>query len=292
LLFATPCSAALTESRRLAAIYDTILDARFDRAGAMLKEACPPAPIEACAVLDAVSLWWQIQVHPADRTHDRALDAAATHALTLTETWTVREPQRAEAWFYLAAAYGPLVQWHVLRGERIAAAREGKKIKDALERALRLDPGMDDAYFGIGLYHYYADVAPAYAKMLRWLLFLPGGDRARGLAEMQRARDRGDWLRGEADFQLHVVYLWYEQRPRDALDLLLSLDARYPFNPIFLERIADLHDLYFHDLTASAHAWRLLIDRARNARVFDAAAIILRAQEKLRMIAARKNHVF
>ena len=74
------------------------------------------------------------------------------------DAWTQREPQRADAWFFLGASYGLRVQWRVLRTERLAAARDGKRIKDALERALALDPDLQDAYFGIGLYHYYADV--------------------------------------------------------------------------------------------------------------------------------------
>ena len=46
----------------------------------------------------------------------------------------------AEAWFYLGAAYGARVQWRVLRQEHLAAARDGKRIKEALEQALALDP--------------------------------------------------------------------------------------------------------------------------------------------------------
>jgi hypothetical protein len=77
----------------------------------------------------------------------------------------------------------------VLRRERLSAARDGKRIKEALERALTLDPRLQEAYFGIGLYHYYADVAPTAAKMLRWLLLLPGGDKAQGDAgDAARAR--------------------------------------------------------------------------------------------------------
>ncbi len=87
---------------------------------------------------------------------------------------------RAEAGSTWAARTGRACSGGSLRGERLAAARDGKRIKDALERALALDPGLQDAYFGLGLYHYYADVAPADPKMLRWLLLLPGGDRARG----------------------------------------------------------------------------------------------------------------
>jgi hypothetical protein len=66
---------------------------------------------------------------------------------------------------------------------------------------------------------------------------------------------------------LHWLYLWYENKPALALSLLQGLDARYPSNPVFLRRIAEVQDEYFHDHAASAAAWRALIDRARARRV-------------------------
>jgi tetratricopeptide (TPR) repeat protein len=228
--------------------------------------------------MQVVSLWWQIQIDPHSRRLDDELNAKAAAAIEATTAWTEREPQRAEGWFYLAGSYAPLVQWRVLRGERVAAAREGNRIRSALERALELDPTLNDAYFGIGLYHYYADVAPASAKLLRFLLFLPGGDRVRGLAEMLRAREHGELMTGEADFQLHVLYLWYEHKPVEARELLVELDQRYPTNPLFLERLAEIEDAYFHDQSASAARWRELIDRARAGRVEFAPAAEARAR--------------
>jgi tetratricopeptide (TPR) repeat protein len=158
----------------------------------------------------------------------------------------------------------------VLRGERLAAARDGKRIKEALERALELDPSLQDAYFGIGLYHYYAGVAPAALKMLRWLLLLPGGDRMMGLEEMLRAREAGQLLRSEADYQLHLIYLWYEKKPDRALELLRGLHARHPRNPHFLQRIAEVDDVYLHDGAASLRSWQELLDAARAGRVAEA----------------------
>jgi len=271
-------AAALTEGPRLAAIYDDILDAKFDRVDAELNEACPPAPPEACQALGVASLWWQILVHPESRLLDQRLVDASDAAIAASTAWTRREPQRAEAWFYLAAANAPIVQWHVLRGERVAAARDGSRIKTALEHALQLDPTMADAQFGIGIYHYYADVAPAAAKLLRWLLFLPGGDRVQGLQEILRARDHGELLRGEAAFQLQLIYLWYEHKPEEALAILERLDARYQFNPLFLQRIAEAQETYLHDHEASAASWRLLLSRARGGRVFAAAMTEVRAR--------------
>jgi len=274
----------LTEAPRIAALYDVILDARFDEAAARLKETCPPAPEPVCRALAGASLWWQILTNPSSTTLDSTFNRTIAEAIAAATDWTRREPQRGEAWFYLGASYGPLVNWKVLRGQRVAAARDASRIKEALERALQLDPSIDDAYFGIGLYHYYADVAPAYARLLRFLLLLPGGDRVKGLAEMLRARDRAQILRGEADFQLQQVYLWYEARPDEAIRLLDALDARYPFNPVFLERIAEARSKQFRDRAASAEAWHRLRDRARAGRVFDAERVAREADEKTRAI--------
>ncbi|MGE3956768.1 MAG: hypothetical protein AB7H96_08630 [Vicinamibacterales bacterium] len=263
----SPARRGLTEATRLASIYDTILDARFDEAKNRLAGACPPAPPAACAALHEVAWWWEIQQDVWNRRLDGRLESAAAAAIDAASDWTRREPTSGEAWFYHAGAYAPLSQWRVLRGERLAAARDGRRIKESLERALTLDDTLYDAWFGIGLYHYYADVAPAALKVLRFLLLLPGGDRQQGLAEMLRARDRGVLLRGEADYQMHWLYLWYEDQPGRARELLSRLDAQHPSNPLFLQRLADVEHEYFSDHQASATAWQALLERARGGRV-------------------------
>src|SRR5678816_679550 len=131
-------------------------------------------------------------------------------------------------------------------------------IKEALERALALNPRLQEAYFGIGLYHYYADVAPTAAKMLRWLLALPGGDRVGGLKEMLRAQRSGELLKDEADYQLQLIYLWYEKQPDRALVLLKGLAQAHPRNPLFATQAADVEDAYLSDYGASLASWRAL----------------------------------
>lgn len=251
----------------LARIYDDILDARFDRVEAELQRACGPAPKEACDVLTATALWWQILLDPDNRSLDDEFTDAVERAIQSTEAWTVREPRNGEAWFYVGGAYAARVQWRVLRNQKVSAARDGKRIKQALEQALALDPGLEDANFGIGMYEYYADVAPAAAKVLRFLLLLPGGDKVDGLARMLKARTRGRLLQGEADYQLHIIYLWYERRTDRAVSLLQSLHERYPGNPLFLSQLAEIRDRYEHDLTASLDTWRALLAAAREQRV-------------------------
>ena len=275
---ASPQPSPLTGGPLLVNAYDAIFDAQFDHVPVLLTRACGPPPTqgasrsdlaqpEACELLEVVSTWWQIQLDPNNRAHDEAFRTKADASIAAIEAWTVREPSRAEAWFYLGGAYGARAQWKVLRGERLSAARDGKRIKDALERGLTLDPSLQDAYFGIGLYHYYAAVAPTAARVLRWLLLLPGGDRVQGLQEMLRARDGGQLLRSEADYQLHLIYLWYEKEPGRALDLLQGLHARHPHNPHFLQRIAEIEDIYLHDTAASLHSWQQLLADAQAAKI-------------------------
>jgi tetratricopeptide (TPR) repeat protein len=263
----------------LVRVYDFILEARFDQVDAELRRACGPAPKEACDVLAATAIWWKIQLDPQSETFDAEFSTAVDAAIASTEAWTAREAESAEAWFYMGAAYAARVQWRVLRGHKLSAARDGKRILQALEKAIELDPALDDAYFGMGMYKYYADVAPAAARMLRFLLLLPGGDRKEGLTEMLRARARGKLLQGEADYQLSLIYLWYEEETARAIHLLEGLRAQYPGNPLFPAQIAHIQDEYLHDVTASLATWRSLLAAATEHR--SNAPVLAEAQSRL-----------
>lgn len=263
----------------LVRVYDFILEARFDQVDAELRRACGPAPREACEVLSATAIWWKIQLDPHSQALDPEFSDAVEAAITSTEAWTEREPDRAEAWFYLGGAYAVRVQWRVLRGHKLSAARDGKRILQALEKAIELDPALDDAYFGMGMYKYYADVAPAAARMLRFLLLLPGGDRTEGLAEMLRARSRGKLLQGEADYQLSIIYLWYEEETARAIHLLEGLRSQYPASPLFPAQLAHIQDEYLHDVTASLATWRSLLASASEHR--SNAPVLAEAQARL-----------
>jgi len=256
-----------TAGELVASAYDVALDADFDRMPEVLATTCGPAPRVACLGLKALSTWWEILLDPQSRFLDSRFLGEVDTAIAEAQAWTTREPERAEAWFYLGAALGARGQWRVLREERLAAARDGKRIKAALEQALALDPGMHDASFGIGAYRYYADIAPAYLRWLRWLFLLPGGNRAAGLAQMEEASRSGVLVRAEAQYQLHIVYLWYERRFIDALAIVRGLHARYPRNPLFHQIEAEILDAYVHDAAASLAASEALVAEADRGAV-------------------------
>ena len=260
-------AAGLTSPEPLMKAYELILDARFDEADHQLKSACPPAPQPACEVIGAVNDYWRLLLNPEDTSRDSALMTRINAAIASGEAWAAKEPKRAEAWFYLGGAYGTRVLLRGLRGQYLSAARDGKRIHDSLQLAIKMDPSLGDAYFGLGLYHYYAAIAPRAARILSMLMFLPGGDRAGGLREMEQTRSKGLLLRGEADYQLHLIYLWYERQQTPALRLIEGLRTRYPHNPIFYLRLADVQGNYIRNHQSALQTYRSLLDAARAGRL-------------------------
>lgn len=286
----SPPQTGITAAATIARAYDLILDADFDGLAKALPEACPPAPPVACLGLEALSLWWQIQLDPESVRLDAPLLARVAAAIAEAERMTKAEPLRAEAWFYLGAAYGVRAQFRVHRVERLAAARDGKRIKESLERALALDPNMHDAEFGIGMYRYYADIAPAVLRFLRFLLLMPGGDRVDGLRQLERAATRGLLVGGEARYQIHVIYLWYEKKWLQALEIIRTLQSRYPRNPLFRQIEAEILDVYVHDAAGSLKASEQLLALASSGAVHraDLAGIVARLNIARQLIALQQ----
>ena len=141
--------------------------------------------------------------HRVRRGHrrDRGLDRAGAHA----RGGLVLSRRRVRGARAVARAPGGTAG----RGTRRQAHQELRS-----SRPWPSTPRCSDAYFGIGLYHYYADVAPAALRMLRWLLLLPGGDRVRGPARRCCApAAAASCCRAKPTIQLHLIYLWYEKQP-------------------------------------------------------------------------------
>jgi tetratricopeptide (TPR) repeat protein len=281
----------ITAADQVARAYDRILNADFDGLEKALPATCPPAPQVACTGLEALSLWWQIHIDPESHRLDAAFLAKVNAAIAEAEQMTKAEPDRAEAWFYLGAAYGVRAQFRVYRVERLAAARDGKRIKESLERALALDPKMHDAEFGIGMYRYYAGVAPAFFRFLSFLLLLPGGDREDGLRQLERAAASGHLVRGEAQYQIHILYLWYEEKWREALAIVRDLQRRYPRNPLLRQIEAEILDVYMHDAAASLSVSEHLLELARSGSVNrpDLASTVARLNIAKQLIALKQH---
>jgi len=154
-------------------------------------------------------------------------------AIEVGEALLEREGENPETLFYLGGGYGFRGLSNLLKRNWLRAYIDGRKGKRLLERVIELEPGSYDAYLGTGIFYYYVDVLPRYLKLLTKLLML-GGDRRRGLRELELAADKGYFAATQAKLTLVKIYTDFENKPGAAMKLLDRLASRYPRNVWFL----------------------------------------------------------
>ncbi len=169
---------------------------------------------------------------------DRFLTQAG-EAVAAAEALERSQPTDAEVKLLLGLAHGNKALVDGGRKNYLAALTSLREAHRRFEEALKLDPNLADAYYGIGLYNYALGRLPALLKPLVTIV-LPSGDAGHGLQDLERVAEHGTYLKMTARVALLHLYATSEEKYAEALRLGWDLISRYPGNP----------DLYF----ATAHA--------------------------------------
>jgi hypothetical protein len=199
--------------------------------------------------------------------------------ITTVTTRYSRNKRDDDALFYLAQA-------HMLRaGYRFefdkgmwGAARDAANAKNYSETYVARHPEHSDAYMTLGLYNYYVSLAPSVFKAMSWLLFLPSGNRAEGLKQLERAASTGHWFAPRAKLLLMDIYGTLEHRPADALALARALQQRYPNNDQIGFNLADVYLApSVEDRAEAARVYQRIIDGHQGTATIDVIAARLKA---------------
>jgi tetratricopeptide (TPR) repeat protein len=234
-LLAAPAAAARPEiESELVPIVDLFYDLDFDRAGAAvdaLESRRPghPAPPFYRAVVHYQR--WIAEGMGGDgqwSAVERQLDAAQAAAEALLKT----DP--ASGHYYLGATKGFRARGLAARKRFAAALPSAVSAVKHLKTALALDPSLEDARLGLGMYHYFAERMPAGAKPVAYLLIGEGGDRKKGLEELWRVANSTGAARMEARSVLSMILAKDDEADYEGSErLLVELATRYPRNPIY-----------------------------------------------------------
>jgi tetratricopeptide (TPR) repeat protein len=203
--------------------------------------------------LEGEALWWKIWCtsaefrygmnyprHRAKLTADqRYLDVAAK-ATSLAEA-QIALHDTAEMQFYAGMGDALQARLYGLREANRNGARAGVHARERLLHSIALDPDLTDAYMGIGLYNYYADTLSATARVLRFFMGIPGGNKQDGIRQLERAIAEGVLTPPEARFYLAINLHNYDQKYEQALQVAGPLLEKYPSNPIFQLIRGDLY---------------------------------------------------
>jgi len=204
-------------------------------------------------LLEANARWWKLYCAACETKYgmidawrrprlpeDDAYLALAGKAVHLAEAH-LKETETAE--MHLYAGTGWLLRGRLLglRDDRRGTARAGVKAREHLLRAIQLDPDLFDAYAGLGLYNYYVDTLSAFARVLRFFMGIPGGDKKKGIRQLELAMTKGELTAVEARFYLAKNLRNYDQKYEQGAELLAPLVEQYPQNPIFLLLLGDMN---------------------------------------------------
>jgi len=147
-----------------------------------------------------------------------------------------------EALFYLANGHLLRAMYRLNHNKGIwGAARDGVRSKRLTETYLKRHPEHGDAYYALGTYNYYVEIAPAFVRVIRLFLFLPAGDRAEGLKQIERAHMEGSLFAFQASLTLMEIYGAFEGRPADGVRIGERLAREFPDNPAVQFELAQLY---------------------------------------------------
>jgi predicted Zn-dependent protease len=104
----------------------------------------------------------------------------------------------------------------------------------------------------LGLYNYYADTLSSLAKVLRFFMGIPGGDKKEGMRQLEIAAQRGTITRVGARFYLGRNLRTYDLAYARSIEILTPLVKEFPENPIFQLILADTHAKLNHREPAEA----------------------------------------
>ena len=258
-----------------------LMDGDFDSAIEMsrqIQKSDPESPLGY--LLEADANWWKIYLTEGnliDPDVFEALSEAVTPydgdfrrldelAIRKAEVRIQAHQDEAHSYFYEGLAYGLRTGLEALRDHALATARAGKRFRSFSLAALKLDPNLYDAYFGVGLYNYFVDTLPTYVKMLRFLILLPGGNRLDGLRQIQQAMEKGQLVAGEAKYHLAQNYSRSMDRQfARSLELLRQMEQQYPHNPLW-ELLAGSIEIRMGHVKEGETLYRQVIDETANSQ--------------------------
>ncbi|HET9888664.1 MAG TPA: tetratricopeptide repeat protein, partial [bacterium] len=269
--FAAPAHAASPlpdeESAKLAATgLEHLYHARFSEAKADFERIQKLHPKHPAGKFFLGGLeWHKLTTGPsemiASESGSAPFFAEMNEAISLGEAAVKANPSDASARFFLGGAYGYEARYLALQEKWWDAYQKGKKGVSHLERVVKDRPDFGDAYLGLGIYHYYADVIPSVLKFFSKFVGMDG-DKKRGLQEIHRSLREGTIVEQEARFFLSEIYSSFEEDQWRALDFSSALRDLYPENELFAWMNARVLD-ELHLTQQATREWEWLRTKAQ-----------------------------
>jgi len=201
--------------------------AEADMAQAIALDPTYPHPYFGRAAIDLVSfIYGEKQGDPALL---RSFEVKALESIKAAEAYLKAHPNDPDALFILGASHGMFGRLAIVERRWLEAFRHGRASMKFVRRSVKLEPELYDAILGLGMFDYYVATIPKFAGWLAKIVL--GGDRARGLKQIQLAAEKGRYAKVTAQMILVEIYLedpFGAYDPKEGLRLMREVHAQYP----------------------------------------------------------------
>jgi tetratricopeptide (TPR) repeat protein len=242
---------------------DQVYDLRFEEAERSFQELIRMRPRHPAGhFFLAMVDWWRIMIDLEDQRYDERFLEALENVVAMCDSMLELDEDDVSAIFFKGGSLGFQGRLMFHRDDYLGAANAGRQALPLVQAAAALAPQNHDIQLGTGIYNYYADVIPDQYPMVKpLLLFIPAGDRKKGLEQLTVASEQGKFASVEASYFLMQTYYFQEKEYAKALAIARRLNARFPNNMQFHRYVGRCHAAMF-DWTQAQEVFAEIAARA------------------------------
>ncbi len=179
--------------------------------------------------------WWKILVDLDNESNDDNFYQKLEDVIFQCDKILEKDENNINALFFKGGAIGFRGRLRAIRESWLKAVDDGREALPIVQFAAKLDPANKDVQLGFGIYNYYASVIPEQFPLVKPLMiFFPGGDKAKGIEQLNDVAYNGKYSKYEARYFLMTLYSNYENNASKADEYAQLLVNEFPENPVFI----------------------------------------------------------
>ncbi|WP_458401920.1 tetratricopeptide repeat protein [Candidatus Avelusimicrobium sp.] len=215
---------------------------------------------------NAMIAWarYEYEFETSDDKQRKVFEKTLDDSISGIKIWLKDNPQDPNAFMGIGALYGLRAMFAMRNRNWITSYFSGRKAIKNLEKALELDPTYYDAFFGLGIYQYYAGTLPSVIKVLAKIVAIKGNPD-KGVAYLNLAREKATFTDNSA--KLILIDVQNNRRninyyaPEKSLQYIREIRAKFPKNPLmhYVEIICLFETGHYQEVLAGGKEFLSLI---------------------------------
>ena len=215
---------------------------------------------------NAMIAWarYEYEFETSDDKQRKVFEKTLDDSISGIKIWLKDNPQDPNAFMGIGALYGLRAMFAMRNRNWITSYFSGRKAIKNLEKALELDPTYYDAFFGLGIYQYYAGTLPSVIKVLAKIVAIKGNPH-KGVAYLNLAREKATFTDNSA--KLILIDVQNNRRnvnyyaPEKSLQYIREIRTKFPKNPLmhYVEIICLFETGHYEEVLAGGKEFLSLI---------------------------------